>query len=122
MRRKRLYGDNYAKMPEGWPHNEVKRRMKTDINSVENTDEEQYEYKSISSQEVSDSDSCLDVSEFNELSELPIEPKRSLMPYHEEQRLLAKMADYNIVIPLTEQKAPPSERHTVAHNLPHFSR
>lgn len=27
MRRKRLYGDVQARMPEGWPYNEAKKKM-----------------------------------------------------------------------------------------------
>ena len=75
-----------------------------------------YEGSSISSQE-SDSDSFDDVNEFNELSELPIEPKRhgSFLNYHDEQRLMDRMADYTPLMTMTDL-----DRNS-AHNLPHFS-
>lgn len=91
-------------MPEGWPYNEAKRKMMKAAADQHEKDQAAAvvkadfpEDESISSQE-SDSDSFDDVNEFNEMSELPIEPKRSFLNYHEEQRLMTTMAVYTPVL------------------------
>ena len=80
---------------------------------VRATDED----SSISSEDF-DSDSFDDVNEFDNMSELPIEPTRSFKNYHEEQRLMTTMAEYS-KISMTQTFL---ERKDSAHNLPHYSK